>query len=363
MRTFLTGLEDGVTRVISRAVWPLIVLVSLALAAVSLRADIVRNLYSAQVPVANQSSQALARASRDALAEVLVKVSGSVEVLEYPAISAALGEARGHVQQYSYSRDEGAQGELAARFAFDGSFVTQLVTRAGAPLWTANRPQVLVWVVVDDDSGRYFVNGETAPDLAEQVLAEFSRRGVPVQWPLFDLADSAVISPQQVWRLDDTALRAASARYGVQNIVAGRLTAVPAGKSVGDWSYLYAGDRIDRSVRAPDLDTFVRDGVSIVAEEMSSRYAVISSGSDESSVSMSVVGVFNYADYAGIVAWLEGLEPIEHANVERIQGDRVELRLHAQADAADLASIIELNDRLVPVPPTVANSQLSYQWH
>jgi hypothetical protein len=77
---------------------------------------------------------------------------------------------------------------------------------------------------------------------------------------------------------------------------------------------------------------------------------------------MSVVGVFSYADYAGIVAWLEGLELIEHANIQRIRGDRVELRLHAQADAGQLAAIIELNKRLVPLTPADPNQPLSYQW-
>jgi hypothetical protein len=217
-------------------------------------------------------------------------------------------------------------------------------------------------MVIEDAGGRYFVNWETAPELAQQLLAEFSRRGVPVQLPLFDLADSAAISTEEAWRLYGPALQAASARYNVQNIVAGRLAALSAGNSVGDWSYFYSGDRIDRSVTAPDAGAFVREGVSIVAEEMSARYAVTSSGTDDSGVKLSVVGVISYADYAGIVAWLEGLELIEHANIERILGDRVELRLHAQADAGQLAAIIELNERLLPLPATEPNDQLSYQW-
>ena len=349
-------------KIVSRVLWPLLSLLTLLLVTASVRADMVRDLYSAQVPVADQSAQALARASREALAEVLVKVSGSVDVLQYPSISAALGKARGHVQQYAYSRGEDDPQELWARFEFDGSFVTRLVTEAGAPLWTANRPPVLVWMVVEDASGRYFINWETAPELAKQLLAEFARRGVPMQLPLFDLADSAALSTDQAWRLNGPALQAASARYHVQNIAAGRLAALSAGGSVGDWSYISPDERIDRSVTAADAGAFMREGVSIVAEEMSARYAVTASGTDEGSVSMSVVGVFSYADYAGIVAWLEGLELIEHANIQRIQGDRVELRLHAQADAGQLAAIIGLNKRLVPLTPTDPNEPLSYQW-
>jgi len=367
MRTFLAGLEGGVIKlegavikIVSRVLWSLLSL--WVLATTSARADIIRDLYSAQVPVADQSAQALARASREALAEVLVKVSGSVDVLQYPSISDALGEARGHVQQYAYSRDKDEPQELSAHFEFDGAFVTRLVTQAGAPLWTANRPPVLVWLVVEDANGHYFANWETAPELAQQLLTEFARRGVPVQLPLFDLADSAALSPKEAWRLDGPALQSASARYNVQDIVAGRLGALSAGNLVGDWRYFSPDERIDRSVTASDAGAFVREGVSIVAEEMSARYAVSASGTDDSSVSMSVVGVFSYADYAGIVSWLEGLELIEHANIEYIQGDRVELRLHAQADAGQLAAIIELNERLVPLPPTDPSDQLSYQW-
>jgi hypothetical protein len=341
----------------------------LLLAVASTRAAVVRDLYSAQVPVADQSSRTLAKASREALAEVLVKVSGSTDVLRNPAIKAALAESRDHVQQYAYTRGDDSAGELAARIEFDDAYVTGLVKQAGAPLWTANRPLVLVWMVVEDAQGRYFVNWDSAPEMSAQLLAAFSRRGVPVQLPLFDLADAAALSPQNAWRLNGSSLRAASARYDVQDIMVGRLAALSTGKGTGDWSYFSGDNRIDRSVSASDAQTFMRKGVSIVAEEMAARYAVAPSLAAEGGVTMSVTGVSSYADYAGIVAWLEGLELIEHANVERIQGERIELRLSAQADPAQLTTIIELNDRLLPTPPAVPDAtgasigpQLSYQW-
>ena len=108
MRTLLVKRESTVIQRVARVLWPLLLLLAVA----SSRADIVRDLYSAQVSVADQSAKALAVASREALAEVLVKVSGSVEVLQNPAIKTALKEARAHVQQYAYSREDGSQGAL-----------------------------------------------------------------------------------------------------------------------------------------------------------------------------------------------------------------------------------------------------------
>ena len=62
-------------------------------------AEMVRDLYKAQVPVAGQNQDALAVASREAMAQVLVKVSGSRAVLDYPEVKSALGGARRQVQQ------------------------------------------------------------------------------------------------------------------------------------------------------------------------------------------------------------------------------------------------------------------------
>lgn len=345
-------------KAVARVLWPVFFLVSSAV----VRAEFVRDLYSAQVPVASQDSRALKLASREALAEVLVKVSGSLSVLQNPVIVAALPESRSQVQQYAYTRDDARDGQLAARFEFDASYVTRLLTQAGEPLWTANRPAVLLWLVMEDSRGRYFVNWESAPGLSAQLMTEFSRRGVPVQVPLFDLADSTAISTEQAWRLYAPALQAASGRYDVQDIMAGRLAALSGGQSVGDWTYFHGAERIDRSVTTADAQAFVRVGVGIVAEEMAARYAVAPSIAVAGGVLMSVTGVSSYADYAGIVAWLEGLELIEHANVSRISGDRVELRLHAQADARQLAAIIELNQRLVPLARETVGDQLRYQW-
>jgi len=335
----------------------------LSAGAVSAAAEVERDLYAATVPVADQGARALAAGAADALAEVLIKVSGSDEVLRNPAIAEALQGARSQVQQYAYRRTPGDDA-LFARFEFDPAYVTGLVVQAGAPLWTANRPPVLAWVVAEGPRGRFFVNPETAPEEAALLLEEFSRRGVPVQLPLFDLADTAAIDPEDVWRLDGIVLRSASARYNVQHIAAGRMVTLSTGAIAGDWSYFSQRDRLDRSINAPDLRGFLRRGVALVADEMAGRYAVAATAAEDSGagVLLSVTGVTAFADYARLVNWLESLELVNRANVERVSGDRLELRINARADAAQLATLIELNERLEPSPQPVGDAALRYRW-
>lgn len=324
-------------------------------------ADTVADLYAAEVPVADQTGGSRASAARDALAEVLVKVTGGESVLRNEVIQDALGKAQEQVQQYAYRRGE-EPGELFARFEFDATFVTGLVARAGEPLWTARRPRVLVWLVLEDGDGRRFVTAETTPELTADLVSEFDRRGVPLQLPLYDLADSAALSTEQAWQLYGPALQTASERYRVENILAGRLAALSSGSWVGDWSYLHEGDRSDRSFTAPTFRAFSREGVALVAEAMARRYAVAPTGKPVEGVILSITGVDRYADYAQIVSWLENLELVERANVEWIRGDEIRLRLHAQAEADQLAAIIELNRHFQPLPAGASDAALSYRW-
>ncbi len=339
-------------------------LLGIALAAsqvTAARADVVADLYSAEVPVADRSAQTLAGAAGDALGEVLVKVSGSEAVLGNPAVREAMKSARAQVLQYAYRQGE-EPGALYARFEFDDAFVTDLVVRSGEPLWTANRPRVLLWLVFEDVAGRRFVNPETMPELVSELADEFSRRGVPMQLPLYDLADAAAISAEEAWRLRGPALESASQRYRVEHVLAGRLAALSDGNWVGDWSYLHDRDRSDRAFTAPSSRAFAREGAAMVAESMAGRYAVAATADPGAGVVMLVSGITRYADYAQIVSWLEDLELVEHANVEQIRGDQIVLRLHAQAEAAQLGSVIELNRRLQPLAVPSPGAQLSYQW-
>ena len=332
----------------------------LILLAGAVRAEVVENMYSSSVPLADQSSGELARAAREALSEVFVRVSGSANVLRNPAVSAALGSAASHVQQYSYSKDPNSGG-LVVRPVFDEKYVNDLIINAGEPLWTANRPAVLLWLVMEDAAGRQFVNADTAPALVAAVRAEFARRGVPLQLPFYDLVDTSAVTPDQAWGPLDPALISASQRYHLQNVLVGRFSLPASGGVDGDWSYYYEDTQSHQSGKAASEEEFLRTGVAMVAEAMAARYAVSASGV-EGEISLSVTGVTAYADYAAVVAWLESLELVERANLVSVSGDTITLTVQAQADASQLAATIELNEKLVPLPAAGPGVQLTYQW-
>jgi hypothetical protein len=323
---------------------------------------VIKNLYEAEVAITDHGKEALEEASLAALSEVLVKASGSIAVLENPGIAAELGSARSYVQQYAYNRDQAASGELTARFEFDESVISRLITDSGAPLWSANRPPVVVWIAVQGPHGRHLASPDASPEMLLILQQNFARRGVPARFPLLDLQDTAALSIDEVWGLQSAPVVQASERYGVQDILAARVTVLSTGEWVGDWTYMSNNNRVDQSVDADSLEMFITAGVSLVAEQMARKYAIVADGADDDSILISISGVDSYLQYVDLVAWLESLELIKHANVEKIQAGQLELRLITRAQANQLRKTIELNKHLLPVNSVAANHQLSYQW-
>lgn len=327
----------------------------------------VEDLYASVVPVADRSAGALRQAAREGLAEVLVKASGKQSVLEQPAVDEALDQARELMRQYSYTRLTGGDA-LGARVEFDPAQIRALLASAGAPVWTANRPTVLVWLVAETPQGRRFVNQENDPELIRALSEGFARRGVPARFPLLDLTDSMALDPEVAWQLSSTALLGAAARYGVTEVLAGRFATLGAGDRTGDWIYLSAAGRsaagrLHTAVSRATVSAVAAAGVNLVVDTLAERYAVSASGASAGATFLHVEAVDSYADYAAIVSWLQGLELIEQVDVAAVIADSLDLRLLSSADPGRLAEIIELNTDLEPVSAAASQpGRLHYRW-
>lgn len=349
----------SIFRYLARVAVPGLLCACLAQAAV---ARVVEDLYSARVSVPDRSQAALNKAARQGLEQVLVKITGSRDVVSLPVLKRAVDDAQDLLQQFSYvSGEDGSDPVVELRFSSET--VRGLVIEAGAPLWTANRPQVLVWLVIDGPGGRQLVGAEDYPALVAQLREAFERRGLPLALPILDLEDVITLSPGDAWRQDLADIMQASARYPADQVLAGRVAALSGGRWLGDWLLYDGRSRSDRPVIADSADAFLAAGVDLVADVVAGRFALTSDlAGGASGARLEVNGVSSYADYAAIVDWLESLELVEHANVEWLRGDRLTLNLVARTDLQSLRPLIELNDRLLPDTRGGDGSNLVYIW-
>ncbi|MEM1403301.1 MAG: DUF2066 domain-containing protein [Pseudomonadota bacterium] len=323
------------------------------------QAELVSDVYSALIAVGDRQADSLSEARREGLLQVAAKASGMQVPADNEVIKGALATVSSYLQGFSYV--DGAEGALSVRLDFDEAAIQQLLGDAGLPLWTANRPSVLTWLVMNDGSRRRFASLDEMPQAYAAISGSFERRGVPLQQPLYDLADATALTPGEAWRQSSTALTIASQRYGDPGVLAGRVARLSNGRYAGDWQFLDEGVWHRVTVQVEDLEAFTDAGADLVASRLSARYAVAAAAID---LRHRVVlrGVRSYGDYRSALMALETLETVRQVMPEQLVGDQVTLRVDADADSDQLSRIIELDERFVPARLTSGFADLSYEW-
>jgi len=317
----------------------------------------VADLYQAEVPVADQSQGALRAASQEALADVLVRVSGVGAVVDEPGLASALARANDYVQRFVY---RGSTGNLRVDLLFDRDGVNALLRQAGVPIWTSTRPVALVWLGIDEPGGRFVVDAGSAPAEFAALHAAFAARGVPLQMPLGDLQDLRDFSLEELWRLDSVAAARASARYGSDEVLVGRVFRTGEGGFIGDWQYSFRGGRVSASAAAPSLDALAAQAVALVADNMVSRYAVTATEDDGDALTVTISGILDYADYAAVIALFERIEVTERVAISALRADIATLALYTRADPSQVTALLQLDKRLRALP--AADGSLSFRW-
>ncbi len=116
--------------------------------ALSAQAAVLEWLYEVETPVPSRTPADRHAAAQQALDTMLMRLTGLTEVPREPAIAAALAAPERYYQRYSFVADGGAT-RLAVSFAPQA--LHKLIAEAALPIWAADRPVALAWVVVADD--------------------------------------------------------------------------------------------------------------------------------------------------------------------------------------------------------------------
>lgn len=323
----------------------------------------VEDLYTARVLVVDESAAQLRAGARAGLLQVLVRVSGDSEVERNEVLGAGLRDPGRYYYQYSYSAsehtllvDEERRPARVLQLEFEPSAIAGLLREAGLPVWGSNRPGVIVWIAVDDGTGRVMLLESDTGDTAESLASHAGRRGLPLLYPLGDLSDSASLSVAEVWGSFLDRVQGASMRYGADSILTGRVL-VLGDQYAGRFSY-----RVNETWRNVEVVAFGADElagwvIDQMADDMASVYAI---GSGRTSVWLEVEAVDSLFDYAELNRYLAGLTPVVDLFVAAVEADVVRLRLDTEGATTVLLELIELDERLQLIARE--NGELHFRW-
>ena len=162
------------------------------------------NLYSGEVVVPGQTEADRNRAIPQAFIQVLQKLSGQREIPRSPALDDASNNAARLLRSYRYKKvditaaDGTVTGELRLVAQFMQPEVDRVIQQIGLPRWQQERPDIQIWVVIDD--GR---NRQLKPLEFDYVWGSMEDvaviRGLPVSWPELDEEEVQLVDMRLVW--------------------------------------------------------------------------------------------------------------------------------------------------------------------
>lgn len=309
------------------------------------------DLYTVQVILDTEADDPRDKAYRAALAQVLVKITGSQAAAMSPELAQLFPNPSRYVLQFRPA------DENSILISFDGQALENALRAAGQPVWGKDRPMTLIWLAIDRGNGeREIVAAEDLDQvqgatrsidpnqlIRERVLDVAARRGIPVVLPLLDAVDQASVSFSDIWGGFDDQLLQASKRYGTNSILVGRLRL--AGAQRIRWSYYWAGETQQWT---DDLE----DTIHRLADYQASQFA-FAGNRPLTNIALRVSGIYSPAGFVRLENYLRSVSMIDSIAITQVQADRIEYSLQLRAETLRLVRTLNTGGVLEQVESSV----------
>lgn len=321
------------------------------------QAAIVQGLYEAEELVSNQSKSQREAAMKNALTEVLAKVSGRPDVGTLPNIQGALEKPANYVQQYRYQKipDKGYLSTAAARgsqilwLRFDEKAVNKLLQKNNLPVWGRTRPSTLIWLAVEQDGARFLIGSNSQEEIRYALDNEAERRGVATVLPLLDVEDQQKLTFADVWNNNQEPIFQASQRYQAEAILVGRMSLSANDSWQGRWVLYEGGQGLSWNAQGTAAGQLLDNGVLGTLEILGSRYAQVYDGSGTGVFDLAVVNVKSLDQFARVSEYLQSLEQVQNVYTTHVDNNSVSYRLDIRGNSKGLIQTIGLGNVLAAV--------------
>jgi len=356
------------------------------------------NVYRAEVLVKTQAEAERNEAARATLGQVIVRVSGQLSALDNPIVQSAVKKAQNYLFGFTYqssnqkiTEDGKVYPAVSLQLNYSPQAIEHLLRQAQLPIWPAQRPKVLVWLVAKDQAGLHLVPEPTA---LAALQAQAIYRGLPVITPKMDLEDSLSLTGDDLWQLNLEKIRAASLRYKVDAVLIGRYTpyamgpiplanagevdpqeididiemassaaasasnaaattveevAPPQGPWIGDWQLLQ-GDALQAfNNETPEVAGLFEFAVDRAADYFAAQYAIMPSNQGPQTIVLNVANVGDFGAFKQVQAYLQGLAMVRHLELLRVNSDSLLVAITTEGDVRLLMSTLALGKKLVPI--------------
>jgi hypothetical protein len=191
------------------------------------------DLYKTEVVVQSNDPQIEQEARVEGMKQVLIRITGDLQVVDNPDIKKALAESENYLSQFGFVE---VNQQLVLRLEFNAKLIRDLLTTAHLAIWPNERTKVLVWLIDNQDFQRTIFWENIDSSEVETLKRAAQYRGLPVIIPIGDFDDITQVQASDLWAGFVGPISAASARYSPDAVLVIRNEADKATWSLYDQS-------------------------------------------------------------------------------------------------------------------------------
>ncbi|MDH5355970.1 MAG: DUF2066 domain-containing protein [Gammaproteobacteria bacterium] len=312
----------------------------------------VGDLYTIELPVADQTTSLRLEAFTEAFKRVVVKASGSDDALQSPAFARPIEHSSRYVKQFSYVvRENRDEQEIDAdllylRVNFDQNLIESLLRDNGFPVWGRERPGSLLVISYDVNETIKMVSSDTTPEIVDMLDKAALTRGLPVLFPLMDLEDMSLVRVGDVISRHFEKINIMASRYTPDVLAVGQIVGRSGKGWEGDWEVRFLDQifkwRYKDSSKEAVIDQMAKHLTRILALE----YALEDHKSLDQQLLMSVSSVSGINSLIKVQQYLLSLNVVDSVRVSLIDGDMVTYQVGLRNEVEDLQRLIEFGQVL-----------------
>ncbi len=282
----------------------------------TVNAATVTDLNKAYVPILAQDAQSQKAALRDALRQVMLKLSGDKRVSQHKDYT----QLNNNIMQYVTSTQFVSGSNNQMLVMFNQPVLEQWIKRRGLPLWGAQRPDALLWYIEDtfDSSYRTMMVDEDDFESVTILKQASFNRGVEFTLPLMDIVDISNVSEIDVWGQFIDLLHTGAQRYNTQYTVAVKVQQLAA----TDWllQYFIKSDTLLslQQVTGESKASVIEQFVDQYADHQAQRYALDTArfvANNQLTQQILISGIPDIVAIAEIERYLNSLSIVESVNL------------------------------------------------
>lgn len=325
-----------------------------------------KQMYQVRVPVASQAAADRDAALQQALQRTFIRVSGDDQLLSHEKVQFALQNVRNFVQQYGYQQT----GEgLLLWVQFDQPQVDRTILSAGSGIWSSLRPELLFWLVLEDEQlQRSIIGHADSEPLIERLREQANIRGLPVKLPLLDLNDSMSLSVIDLWARFDDRIDFASSRYDADGVVVARIyqsdRVVTEQTWTLDWTLKLADMRWRGEVAADDRAELGAKLIADISKQLSYRYRISSNAEAAGLWRVTIVNLSSVTSVLQAEQQLNSVPSVNRVQLVSYGEHRATFELHIQTEAEQIMRALDMTQQFEPVNQQLRDSFVTpvYRW-